>query len=74
MDNMLKNKPFVKFSSGTAIGSLPHYLSSANEKGFQPMNSNWGIISGAGKGKEERAKNALDEIKNFVKGENNGTI
>jgi methylenetetrahydrofolate--tRNA-(uracil-5-)-methyltransferase len=74
MANMLKNKAFVEFSSKTAIGSLPNYISSANENNFQPMNSNWGIITNNGEEKLDRAKIALEEIKKYVKGEKNGTI
>src|SRR5574344_1045139 len=38
MSNMVKGLPFVEFSSKTAIGSLPNYISSASETNFQPMN------------------------------------
>lgn len=68
MANLLNGKPFVEFSSKTAIGSLPAYISSANQKNFQPMNSNWGIIASSGD-KQERAKLALEEIKKYSKGE-----
>lgn len=74
MANYLRDKPFVEFSNSTAIGSLPAYISSANEQKFQPMNSNWGIISSNLKEKLDRANFALEQIKNYVKGENNGTI
>ena len=74
MANYLENKPFVEFSSSTAIGSLPNYIASANENNFQPMNSNWGIISSDEKEKIKRSENALREIEEYVKGENNGTI
>lgn len=74
MANFLNNKEFVTFSNKTAIGSLPSYISSASEKHFQPMNSNWGIIDNNNKEKLDRANDALQEIKNYVEGENNGTI
>ena len=74
MANMLNEKPFVEFSNKTAIGSLPCYISSASQINFQPMNSNWGIITNNGEEKIERAKIALEEIKNYVKGEKDGTI
>lgn len=73
MANYLQNKTFVKFSNCTAIGSLPAYISSASEKNFQPMNSNWGIIKSDLKEKTERAQVALNEIKNYKEKEN-GTI
>lgn len=74
MANMLSNKPFVTFSNSTAIGSLPAYISAASEKNFQPMNSNWGIIKSDLKEKADRANFALQQIKNYVKGEEDGTI
>ncbi|MGN1222418.1 MAG: methylenetetrahydrofolate--tRNA-(uracil(54)-C(5))-methyltransferase (FADH(2)-oxidizing) TrmFO [Christensenellales bacterium] len=73
MANYLQNKTFVKFSNCTAIGSLPAYISSASEKNFQPMNSNWGIIKSDLKEKTDRAQVALNEIKNYKEKEN-GTI
>ncbi|MGN1212966.1 MAG: methylenetetrahydrofolate--tRNA-(uracil(54)-C(5))-methyltransferase (FADH(2)-oxidizing) TrmFO [Christensenellales bacterium] len=73
MANYLQNKTFVKFSNCTAIGSLPAYISSASEKNFQPMNSNWGIIKSELKEKTDRAQVALNEIKNYKEKEN-GTI
>ena len=73
MANYLQNKNFVKFSNCTAIGSLPAYISSASEKNFQPMNSNWGIIKSDLKEKTDRAQVALNEIKNYKEKEN-GTI
>ena len=63
MANMLENKSFVEFSNKTAIGSLAEYISTANENNFQPMNSNWGIISHNGEEKLARAEIALQEIK-----------
>lgn len=70
MSNMVKGLPFVEFSSKTAIGSLPNYISSASETNFQPMNSNWGIIQSSDADKQERANKALAEIDKYVKGEN----
>ena len=74
MARLLKNEPFVTFSSSTAIGSLPAYISTASEKNFQPMNSNWGIIKTELKEKIDRAKVALSEIREYKKGEDDGTI
>ena len=67
MANMLENKEFIEFSNKTAIGSLSEYISSANENNFQPMNSNWGIISHNGEEKLARAEIALQEIKQKAK-------
>ena len=74
MANMLNGKEFVKFSNKTATGALCEYIANANEKHFQPMNSNWGIISHNGEDKLKRAEKALEEIKKYVKGEDYGTI
>ena len=63
MAKMLNEQEFVTFSSKTAIGSLAEYIASANQNNFQPMNSNWGIISHNGEEKAERANIALQEIK-----------
>ena len=44
MAKYLENKNLIDFTSKTAIGSLPNYISKANIKNFQPMNANYGII------------------------------
>ena len=44
MDRFLKGKSLIDFTSKTAIGSLPTYISRANSKNFQPMNANYGIM------------------------------
>lgn len=41
----IKGCAMIDFSSSTAIGSLPNFIANADEKHFQPMNSNYGIIS-----------------------------
>ena len=71
MAKYLENKTFVEFSRNTAIGSLGEYISTASEKNFQPMNSNWGIINNDGSLKEERAAKSINEIKEKIE---NGTI
>ena len=69
MANLLENREFIEFTNKTAIGSLPSYISSANENNFQPMNSNWGIIPSSGEEKEKRAEISLQEIEKYIKGE-----
>lgn len=71
MAKYLQGKQFVEFSRNTAIGSLSQYIAAANEKNFQPMNSNWGIINNDGSLKEDRAKKSINEIKEKI---NDGTI
>ena len=61
------------FPETTAIGSLPHYITHADSKHFQPMNVNFGIIKELDgprtRDKKERyekiAKRALHAIKNY---------
>lgn len=41
---LLKGEDPIIFPETTAIGSLPHYVTHADSKHFQPMNVNFGII------------------------------
>ncbi|MGT2716166.1 methylenetetrahydrofolate--tRNA-(uracil(54)-C(5))-methyltransferase (FADH(2)-oxidizing) TrmFO [Streptococcus respiraculi] len=41
---LFKNEEEIIFPETTAIGSLPHYVTHADSKHFQPMNVNFGII------------------------------
>lgn len=68
-----KNEPPVEFPNVTVIGSMAHYITTANPKHFQPMNANFGLLRPLEvriKNKKERnealAKRALDTIQNFV--------
>ena len=62
----LNGKLEQKFSSQTAIGSLINYIANDSTVYFQPMNSNWGIITKqAGDSKEDMAKTALNEIESY---------
>ena len=69
MAKMLSGQNFVEFSTKTAIGSLPAYISNANPNNFQPMNSNWGIMEKCAEEKLDRAKIALEEIREIMKNE-----
>ena len=71
MAKMLDGREMIHFSKNTAIGSLSEYISTASEKNFQPMNSNWGIINNDGSSKEIRAEKSINEIKELIQ---NGTI
>lgn len=71
MAKMLDGREMIYFSKNTAIGSLSEYISTASEKNFQPMNSNWGIINNDGSSKEIRAEKSINEIKELIQ---NGTI
>ncbi|MED4882884.1 FADH(2)-oxidizing methylenetetrahydrofolate--tRNA-(uracil(54)-C(5))-methyltransferase TrmFO [Bacillus smithii] len=64
----------VEFPAVTAIGSMAHYITTANPDHFQPMNANFGLFPVLPKkirDKKERnmeyARRALETIHNFVK-------
>ncbi|MBP3038287.1 FADH(2)-oxidizing methylenetetrahydrofolate--tRNA-(uracil(54)-C(5))-methyltransferase TrmFO [Bacillaceae bacterium Marseille-Q3522] len=70
----IKGEELITFPPETAIGSMANYITSANEKNFQPMNANFGLFPALPnqiKGKKERneayAKRALNIIQNFAK-------
>lgn len=65
----------VSLSGDTVAGALALYVSSGNNRHFQPMNANYGIlnpIEGRFHGKEERyaamAERSLQEIDRFIRG------
>lgn len=67
-------KELVVFPQETAIGSMAHYITSANPKHFQPMNANFGLfapldepIKDKKKKNERYAERALRTIQNFLK-------
>ncbi|NNU95117.1 FADH(2)-oxidizing methylenetetrahydrofolate--tRNA-(uracil(54)-C(5))-methyltransferase TrmFO [Anoxybacillus sp. EFIL] len=67
-------KELVVFPQETAIGSMAHYITSANPKHFQPMNANFGLfapldepIKDKKKKNERYAQRALETIQNFLK-------
>ncbi len=45
IERILKNKEPIEFSSNTIIGGMYNYLTQANEKSFQPINANFGILN-----------------------------
>jgi methylenetetrahydrofolate--tRNA-(uracil-5-)-methyltransferase len=71
---LVLGQELVVFPPETAIGSMAHYITSADPKHFQPMNANFGLFAPLGekiKDKQRRneryAQRALDTIQNFVK-------
>ncbi|MBP2240116.1 methylenetetrahydrofolate--tRNA-(uracil-5-)-methyltransferase [Cytobacillus eiseniae] len=71
---LVKGEDMLEFPHETTIGSMARYITSANEKNFQPMNANFGLLPDLPvriKGKKERneqhAERALETIQNFVK-------
>ncbi|MBQ8749810.1 MAG: methylenetetrahydrofolate--tRNA-(uracil(54)-C(5))-methyltransferase (FADH(2)-oxidizing) TrmFO [Clostridia bacterium] len=70
MVRLINSTQFIEFSSATAIGSLGNFIASASEKNFQPMNSNYGIMTtplekfkDKNKKKELMAERAIEEVK-----------
>ena len=70
---LFKGEEGVVLPSTTAIGALPHYITHANSKNFQPMNVNFGIIDAWSeriRDKKERytniANRALDDLKPYL--------
>jgi methylenetetrahydrofolate--tRNA-(uracil-5-)-methyltransferase len=71
---LVLGQELVIFPPETAIGSMAHYITSADPNHFQPMNANFGLFAPLGekiKDKQRRneryAQRALDTIQNFVK-------
>ncbi|MBA2870794.1 methylenetetrahydrofolate--tRNA-(uracil-5-)-methyltransferase [Anoxybacillus calidus] len=72
--NLVLGKELVVFPPETAIGSMAHYITSANPNHFQPMNANFGLfapldekIKDKKKKNERYAERALETIQNFIK-------
>ncbi|MCA1030060.1 FADH(2)-oxidizing methylenetetrahydrofolate--tRNA-(uracil(54)-C(5))-methyltransferase TrmFO [Bacillus timonensis] len=72
--NYVLEKDLVVFPHETAIGSMARYITTANQKNFQPMNANFGIFAELDekiKNKKDRyeryANRALETIQNFIK-------
>ncbi|OIJ09894.1 methylenetetrahydrofolate--tRNA-(uracil(54)-C(5))-methyltransferase (FADH(2)-oxidizing) TrmFO [Anaerobacillus arseniciselenatis] len=71
---LVQGKELLVFPEETILGSMASYITTANQKNFQPMNANFGLlppIEPRIKNKKERyeqlATRALDTIQNFVK-------
>ncbi|WP_134700367.1 FADH(2)-oxidizing methylenetetrahydrofolate--tRNA-(uracil(54)-C(5))-methyltransferase TrmFO [Ammoniphilus sp. YIM 78166] len=69
-----KGEDTITFPPETAIGSMAHYITTANPEHFQPMNANFGLFPPLEKkirSKKERyeklAERALETIQNFVR-------
>lgn len=70
----VKGEELLVFPTETVLGSMANYITTANEKNFQPMNANFGLlplIEPRIKNKRDRyeqlASRALNTIQNFVK-------
>jgi methylenetetrahydrofolate--tRNA-(uracil-5-)-methyltransferase len=68
----IKNEMLVTPPATTSIGSLAHYITSADPKYFQPMNANFGLfsplpekVSSKKERAEKLAERAIENIQNF---------
>ncbi len=80
LERIIKGKKPIKISEKTVLGALTKYITTEN-KDFQPMNANFGIlpplnciVKDKAKRKEQMAERSLIEIENFVKENSNGWI
>ena len=59
MAKYLKNEPLIELPQETMLGSLCKYISSSELKHFQPMNSNWAVVTPIELPKKERKNKKL---------------
>ena len=62
---ILSNEKCIKPPLCTLLGSLYNYLIISNLKYFAPKNANFGILYNANKNREECAKKAINDIKEY---------
>ncbi len=63
---LLKNEELVTLPLDTVIGSLINYICTAELKSFQPMNSNYGILSNKNKDKMVLKDLSLNALKEWI--------
>ncbi len=76
MARFLNNEPLITLPQETMLGALCHYISTSELKHFQPMNSNWAVVSPIELPKKERknkklknellAKRSIETLKGFL--------
>ncbi|QPZ40679.1 FADH(2)-oxidizing methylenetetrahydrofolate--tRNA-(uracil(54)-C(5))-methyltransferase TrmFO [Bacillus halotolerans] len=71
---LVLGEELVTFPQETAIGSMAHYITTTNQKNFQPMNANFGLLKDLPvkiKNKKERneqyANRAIETIQTILK-------
>ncbi|AFJ61765.1 MULTISPECIES: FADH(2)-oxidizing methylenetetrahydrofolate--tRNA-(uracil(54)-C(5))-methyltransferase TrmFO [Bacillus] len=71
---LVLGQDLVTFPQETAIGSMAHYITTTNQKNFQPMNANFGLlkelpvkIKNKKERNEEYAKRAIETIQTISK-------
>ncbi len=62
-----EGKEMAALPISTMLGSLINYITTANVKNFQPMNSNYGILFNAQKDRLENAKISIEAIEKWKK-------
>lgn len=72
MAHKILNKSLDYIPKTTIIGAIINYITTANEKDFQPMNANFGILADLGKVIRDKSEKklayyerAIEDIKNF---------
>ena len=76
MARYLNNEPLLELPPQTMLGALTHYISNPEHENFQPINSNWGIVTPVELPKKERknkklkgellAKRATETLRNYL--------
>lgn len=59
VSRMLKGEPLLELPPITMLGALTKYISDENHEKFQPINSNWGIVTPLELPKKERKNKKL---------------
>lgn len=59
MARYLKNQPLIAFGRKSSIGAQAYYISHADEKHFQPMNANFGIMLSEGRGRKKERRERM---------------
>lgn len=59
MAKYIKNEELLVLPQETILGALTHYITDENHKKFQPINSNWGILTPIELPKKERKNKKL---------------
>ncbi|KHF30888.1 Methylenetetrahydrofolate--tRNA-(uracil-5-)-methyltransferase TrmFO [Anoxybacillus sp. BCO1] len=57
-------KELVVFPQETAIGSMAHYITSANPKHFQPMNANFGLFAPLDEPIKDKKEKKMNDMHN----------
>lgn len=76
MARYLNNEPLLELPQETMLGALTHYISNPEHENFQPINSNWGIVTPVELPKKERknkklkgellSKRATEALQNYL--------